>query len=67
MILFLFYAYFKEVFNVDDSIGKSKRRCGQEHNGSQSWNRPYKVGQEGFACRHWQSMESDGNAWLAAD
>ena len=23
--------------NADDSIGKSKRRCGQEHNGSQ-WN-----------------------------
>lgn len=52
--------------NADNRIGQSKRRCGQKHNGGQSWDRACKAGQEGFACGCRQPREPNGNAWLAA-
>ena len=61
-----FYAYLRRFCNADNSIGKSKGRCGQKHNGGQPWDRACKAGQEGFACGCRQPRESDGNAWLAA-
>ena len=57
----------RRFYNADDSVGQSKGRCGQKHNGGQPWDRACKAGKEGFACGCRQPRESDGNAWLAAE